>query len=307
MRKLFALAAGCLLASSANGAVVLYEPFDYTPGPTLENSVLTSLGQDWDRAGLTTSALTPVVAGSLTNPVSGQPASAGNSVTVGPGTTRAERLNFPIVSTGTIYYSLLLNPTDLDAQNPSVGGTASAVGAFLFGFNNGNADAGTNTPPSVLGARIQMRRDPSEAGISADEGDASLFNVGIFNSGTPTATDFAPGQYTVGQTLFIVASYEFVGALGGTDDIARLWINPNPATFDGLTGFDDTQVGGDVTTPGIQSIIVRNTGGLPSSSGIDEIRVSADFNDVIAGVPEPGTLSLAAIGGLALLRRRRAH
>ncbi|MDA1004903.1 MAG: PEP-CTERM sorting domain-containing protein [Verrucomicrobia bacterium] len=39
---------------------------------------------------------------------------------------------------------------------------------------------------------------------------------------------------------------------------------------------------------------------------VDEIRLATTFGEAVPYVPEPGALSLLALGGMALLRRRRA-
>jgi hypothetical protein len=286
---------------SAQASLILYEGFDYTAGQGLENQINNSVvggAQDWDRAGSSATAAPLITSGSLTNPVPYQASPTGNKITIGGSvTTRAERLNFPNVSSGTIYYSILINPADIDGQfqNP-----ATAAGVFSFAFNNGNTDAGTNTAPTVIGTRIQIRRDPSEATLP----NGTKFNIGTLNvTGT---TNWDPTQYTEGSTLMIVGSYEFVGALNGSDDIARLWINPDPTTFDpGTTTPNATVTGGDITNTGIQSIIVRQTGGQPTTMHLDEIRVGTTFRDVM--VPEPASLGLLGVSAMgALSRRRRA-
>lgn len=293
------LGVGALGVGSASASLVLYEGFDYTAGASLENQINNSVTggpQDWDRAGSAVTASPVVTAGSLTNPVPYQAASTGNKITIGgPVTTRAERLNFPIVSSGTLFYSILINPENIDAQfqNP-----ATANGVFSFAFNNGNADAGTNSAPSVIGNRIQIRRDPSEA----TQANGTLFNIGTLNvTGT---INWDPTQYSEGSTLMIVGSYEFVGSLNDGNDIAKLWINPDPLTFDpGTTTPNATVTGGDITNTGIQSIIVRQTGGEPTTMHLDEIRVGTMFKDVM--VPEPGSLSLLGIAAFGALARRR--
>jgi hypothetical protein len=294
---------GAFGISSASGAPILYEGFDYTVGQPLENQVnngVTGGAQDWDRAGSSATAAPSITSGSLSYPVGFQPAPTGNKITLGGTvTTRAERLNFPVVTSGTVYFSLLFNPENIDGQFVSPG-PATAAGVFSFAFNNGNADAGTNTAPTIIGTRIQIRRDPSEAGVQ----DGTLFNIGTLNSsGT---TDWNATQYAEGSTLFIVGSYTFNGTLGtdNSDDVAKLWVNPDPATFDpSATTPTATVVGGDITNTGIQSIIVRQTGGEPTTLSIDEIRVGTEAADVIVA-PEPSSLALIGVAAAGLLRRR---
>ena len=307
MRKAFlsagvAVGLGAWSASPAEATLLLYEGFDYTAGAGLENQVNSSVSggaQDWDRAGSATTATPTIVAGSLTNPVAGQPAPTGNKVRIGGTvTTRAERLNFPVVTSGTVYYSLLVNPEDIDGQFVAPG-PATAVGTFNFAFNNGNADAGTNTAPTIIGTRIQIRRDPSQA----EQQDGTLFNIGTFNSSG--SADWNPTQFSEGSTLFIVGSYTLNGTFGDGNDVAKLWINPNPATFDPATTTPSSTVtGGDISNTGVQAIIIRQTGGQPTTLHFDEIRVGTEYTDVVV-VPEPTSLATVGLAAAGLLARRR--
>jgi hypothetical protein len=89
--------------------------------------------------------------------------------------------------------------------------------------------------------------------------------LGIFRNTNATAgaTSWS-GPLTVGATIFIVGSYEAV--VGTQNDIARLWINPNPSTFaDGTfspittpptLADTTTAIGTDI---GIASVILRQS------------------------------------------------
>lgn len=66
----------------------------------------------------------------------------------------------------------------------------------------------------------------------------------------------------------------------------------------------------DVTTNGWELNYIELGAYRPSTSSvtkgwIDEIRIGSSYADVVV-VPEPATMSLLALGGLALIRRRRA-
>jgi hypothetical protein len=109
---------------------------------------------------------------------------------------------------------------------------------------------------------------------------------------------------TPGETLFLVASTEMVP--GAQNDISRLWINPDPSTFDdpsppAPTLIDNTTgIGTDI---GAFSIILRQSP-APFLT-IDELRVATTWYD--ATIPEPTTLALLAFCaiGSATLRFRR--
>ena len=89
----------------------------------------------------------------------------------------------------------------------------------------------------------------------------------------------------------------------GTDDVARIWINPDLSTFDGISSPSATFTGNDIANTGLGSFFFRRTGGLPDEVEMDELRVGTTYQDV---VPEPASLSaVGLIAGHFLLRRGR--
>src|ERR1035437_1235814 len=85
-----------------------------------------ALGQIWVQAGPVNATQPKIVAGNLT--YSGLPASQGNSVSFG-GTGESARLPLSsAVTSGTIYYSFLMDVTSL--------GSLTSSGVFWAGFNN---------------------------------------------------------------------------------------------------------------------------------------------------------------------------
>src|SRR2546423_452113 len=72
--------------------------------------------------------------------------------------------------------------------------------------------------PSVIGPRIYLH--------TTNGG----FNLGVAkNSDTDWYWDTT--TYNTNQTIFLVGSYTFTTVGNTTDDIAKLWINPDPTTF----------------------------------------------------------------------------
>jgi hypothetical protein len=113
---------------------------------------------------------------------------------------------------------------------------------------------------------------------------------------------------TPGETLFVVLSYEAVPGL--QNDIARMWINPDPSTFrDPL--FDPTVTLPDVidnttgtgTDIGIASILLRQSP-APNAT-LDELRVGTTWAAVT--IPEPATLGLVVIGWAISFSRRKSR
>ena len=279
-----------LLAGTAPAGLILYEPFNGTTGSLL-GQTNASNGMSWLRAGVSTAPTAINEVGGNLPLTNGMPAPIGNSVALtGIGDSSGSTDRLPLgttISSGTVYYSFALRADDLTGSNNTIGG-------FFIAFNNtGNTSQSTN--PSVTPARIQSRIDPS---------DASKYDLGIFNiTATSSSTSWGPAM-TLGSTHFIVAGYTFNTA-STVDDVASLWIDPDPNTF--LGGVPPTPTvtgtGGDVTGAGILSLLLRQSP-APKST-LDEIRVGTDWTSVT--VPEPGTcVLLLSSCFFALVARRRS-
>jgi hypothetical protein len=286
------------LTAGASAELILYEPFDYPSGQRVLGQTNPSTGNPWRLAaavGTTDTTAINTAAGNLTAPP-GLSDALGNSATitgVGNLSGATNRLGFP-TGTGantnsgeTVYYSLLLRIDDVSNSNTGVGG-------FFIGLNNLGDTASTPNPGSVA-ARLQVRQDP---------GDTSKYNLGIVRQRAPDAANPITswsGPMTPGETLFLVASSEMVP--GNQNDIARLWINPDPSTFRDVTPppatlIDNTTgIGTDI---GAFSILLRQSP-APFLT-LDELRVGDTWADVT--IPEPTTVVLVALGMLAWLPRR---
>jgi hypothetical protein len=313
MRRLAILLDHCalvflVLSSTATAALVRYEPFNYVDVGTTVEGKTNPDGASWLGAysGGVAPSLIKVASGNLAMPPQLLPA-VGNSAEIdgGPSTMddnsqqQGKALRLPFASDGvaansggTIYYSLALRVDELT-------GATNTTGGWLLGLNN--TTGATTTNPTAAGARLQARVDPT---------DGNKYNLGVFRNVNATAA--APtwsGPLTVGETLFLVGSYEAVA--GGQNDIARLWINPDPSTF-GDASFSPTTTAptliddrtGTGTDIGIFSVLLRQSP-APHVT-LDELRIGTTWADVTPVVPEPSSLVLAA-GALAAARRKRIH
>jgi hypothetical protein len=121
------------------------------------------------------------------------------------------------------------------------------------------------------------------------------------------------GDYSVGISTFSGAA----DATWGTDlafgttyraivrydqgaNIAQLWIDAALETDTSISGVDQTDPG---TT--IDSFALRQSDSSENELvRVDNLVVGTTFSDVVVGVPEPASLILLSLGGLALIRRR---
>ena len=167
------------------------------------------------------------------------------------------------VTSGTLYYSFALKVTDLGSLNTS--------GGFVVAFNNSSGNQGGT--PSVIATCLMMRS------ISGDPGG---FNIGVRKvaSGTPT---WSPTAFHLNDVIFVVGSYTFNTGTT-TDDVAKMWLNPNPSTFGGATPADDlvhSDTATDFTTIASLVFFRRVTATLqPADMFSDEIRVGRTWADV---------------------------
>jgi len=297
----------CLSAAPVNAALLFYDGFAYNPGEKLAprndstgtpnpGQLNVDYGVHWRYAGggATTNEAPGIASGSLSYP--GLSPSTGNSVAHDMTQLGSARIQVTpaAVTSGTVFWSGLLRVNDIGTL------TTGANGMLLGGFNN---LVGPGTLPGTVFAVLRIRKDTT----------LNQYYVGTgMNAGTVTGNiQFDSVPRFAGDTVFVVASYEFVP--GSNNDIARMWVNPDPSTFRTASPPPPTlisQPGGTAAeAPQIFSFNLRNvnTVGNPNVQ-FDELRVGDDWASVT--IPEPATLTLFAIslaGLMAALRRQNCR
>ncbi|MEM6332200.1 MAG: PEP-CTERM sorting domain-containing protein [Planctomycetota bacterium] len=153
-------------------------------------------------------------------------------------------------------------------------------------FRNENVFSGLYPDVSVFHSSTA---GTAEVQASSLYEDASFADTGddIFGQFDPVTTAADP-YYTIDVTAEVLADY--AGDLGSAQSVFRL------EALDGLLG--------NPVSPGEQRYFIRSSansgaGGSETFTAIPQLEVT------FAPIPEPASLALAAIGGLAMLRRNR--
>jgi uncharacterized protein (TIGR03382 family) len=182
-------------------------------------------------------------------------------------------------------------------------------------------------------ALSEVRINSAAAGAGSDAWFRSLGNTagssntarsGIGYDSTPITSTSGSGsnELVIDTTYMILSSYSNVGGTGAST--ATQWVltveqynNFKAAEFD-ITNLNARTAG--TGAGNIYSKVTDDSGSAFGFSGnslylqlagnsdlavYDEIRFATSLLDVVTPIPEPGSLTLAGLSALALLRRRR--
>ncbi|MGH2667197.1 T9SS type A sorting domain-containing protein [Flavobacterium sp.] len=242
MKKIYFLSA-LLISSLSFGQVALphHDALNYTVGQALQTQTGWTVLNTGDDLAIT--------AGNLSYP--GMPASAGNKIAFGGAGIDAGK-DFTSQTTGTVYYSLLLNVTDLTA-------TTSVTGGYCAGLVQGTS--------SSFGATLWLKKI-----------DANTFNIGINTRTTAANSVYSPSAYNINQTYLIVASYTFNGS--AADDVVNLWVNPVLGGAEPTALATATNAGGTDLTSAARFLVRQGSATDTPNIELDEFRFATTWSDV---------------------------
>jgi hypothetical protein len=276
------------LAPTAMGDLLLYEGFDYTAHPLGSADGGEGWTSAWgDKVG-NSCDWTPA-ASSLTYstlPISG--VAYGDQTSTGKPAGARSWLNGVTgfdQDAGTIWFSFLIKVQDF-------GGSGQWVN-----FTGGN-NYGRGFGVKIDGGKLQAHM--AYDGTTGDDGPE------IPNS-SHVRTFGATHDMNADETYMIVGKMVSDNDdADGAQDTLSLWVNPISLGSELVDGDDAAfydVIAGHWGPEGNNLIAQFGGGGDPAQFLIDEIRIGETGMDVL---PEPTTMALLGLGGLAVLRRRRA-
>jgi hypothetical protein len=266
MKKFFLLV--CLGIVSLNSwSQLMTEPFNYTPDATM--GIAQQSGGVWVRINSGDSIL--VTSGNLSYP--GLPASTGNKISF-DGTGSDNYRAFTAQTSGTVYYSLILNVSAL--------GSLNTTGTY---FTSLIQTASTSSFGGAIWTRLSTTAGRYNIGISTRSNSAVSW----------LTTDFVPGT-----SYFVVGAYEII--TGTANDVAKIWVNP--ALGGSEPSPDATAVPGtDLGAAGIERVLLRQDAATTTPFiDYDELRVGTTWAQVTpsAAVPTITLSALAAFGNVCI-------
>ncbi len=202
---------------------------------------------------------------------------AGNCLTW---TTQPMSLRLPLgtnLTTGEVFFSFALR---VDALGPSFTGVGTLAGVTT----------GTGT---LFGSKINIRTNGSVG-----------FQLGLSKATGTAYGAWAPDDFAVGETIFVVGRYRF-NPSSDTDDTCALWLNPDRTSFGAIVPPSATiaEVGaGGADLPQVDRFFFRAGSGstTPAKLVTDELRIGLTWASVTPPAVVPA-LRLVSSGDTAAL------
>ncbi|HEV2437774.1 MAG TPA: PEP-CTERM sorting domain-containing protein [Verrucomicrobiae bacterium] len=253
----------CFAFQTAQATLLLSEAFNYTTPGTLGGNVNPSTGYTWTGGNNLT-----IASGDLT--YGGLPDQGGNELSVVNGSAGSGINVFANVTSGSVYYSFLLDCTATPTGN-----------SYLTALNPGT------TPPGGSGDALSVYIYSNATG----------YRLGLRTGGASAVTTPSGSPLSVGSTYFVVVQYDFSATL------ASLYLNPTPGDIQPAA----TLSLAPTTAPtAIDNVGFKSQSTAGASYLVDNLLIGTQWADVApSAVPEPSIFALMGLGLLGLISSAR--
>lgn len=199
--------------------------------------------------------------------------SNGKALLENPGSEDANRSFAPLGAADTLYYATRFVVTD----NTNGGPTGNVNDDYFIHF-------GTD-----FVARLSINDSVS----------------GDFEFGVQSGSSFALSGASDGVGRSFGTEYIAVVKWDNATGTATAWINPTSEASPSFGGIaDGTRIGATVNNLSLRQDFFSTSGVDHNIVAVDDVAVATTFSEALAAVPEPASVGLVALGGLAMLRRK---
>lgn len=220
-----------------------YEGLNYTVGQSLD------IQTNW--TSLNSGDALLMTSGNLS--YNNMPTSTGNKITFDAAGIDAAKL-FTQQTSGTVYYSFLVNVTAL--------GSLNTTGGYFTGFTEGATTS--------FGGTVWLRSD------------GAGYDIGINPRTTAANTVWSSGTTAINGTHLVVISYQIVASTG--NDVVKLWLDPTWGNAEPAATLTATNTGG-TDLANVNRILIRQDAVAATPFvEMDEFRIGTSWQSVASTV-----------------------